>query len=217
MTLPTDLWLVRHGTSEHHLSERLQWEGVPLSEEGQCQAALLARRFRTLEAVVALYSSPLRRAWDTAVPIAAALGLPPIARADLREMEFGEAGGLTIEEFRERWPCLAQQHSDPNDPAFRWPGGESRGGFARRAATVMASLVATHPGQRIVVVAHTGVIGCYLANLFLGNGILWREFVVQPASVSRLQVGLDGAHLLLRDDVSHLELGQAMEIGGGYV
>jgi len=205
MILPTDLWLVRHGESEHHLSERLQWDDVPLSEQGQHQAGLLAARFSTLEGVAALYSSPLRRAWDTAIPIAAAVGIAPIPRQELRETDFA-AGGLTIEEFRRRWPDLYPLWAERGSLAFRWPGGEARGEFARRAPAAIGALVQGHPGQRIVVVAHTGIIGCYLADLFLGNGTLWREFVVRPASVSRLQVGPDGARLLLRDDVSHLEL-----------
>lgn len=204
MSEATDLWLVRHGHSLHHQTDQLQWDEVPLSREGRRQAGLLAERLGRLDDVVAVYSSPLPRAWDSAVPIAKALGLTPLPLAGLREIDFGEAGGLTLEEFRQRWPDLARQWADGADMSFRWPGGESREEFRRRSVEVLDALVWTHPGQRIIVVSHTGIICGYLAHLFLGTAARWRECAVRPASVSRVEIGPTGAKLLLRDDLTHL-------------
>jgi broad specificity phosphatase PhoE len=201
----TDLWLVRHGHSLHHQTDQLQWDEVPLSKEGRVQAGRLAARLSQLEDVMAIYSSPLPRAWDTAVPIAAGMGLEPIPLPDLREIDFGEAGSLTMAEFSHRWPDLARQWADPDDLSFRWPGGESREEFRMRSVRVMEALVWSHPGQRIIVVSHTGLICGYLAHLFLGSAGLWRRMTVRPASVSRVEVGPAGPHLLLCDDVTHLK------------
>ena len=205
MSAPTDLWLVRHGHALHHETGQLQWDGVPLSEVGRAQAGRLAERFRDLQGVAALYSSPQLRAWDTARPIGAALGLEPIPCPGLREVDFGLAGGLTIAEFRERWPEAYRQWENRDDDHFRFPGGESRAEFHRRAVETMDRLVRMHASQRIVVVGHTGSLCCYLAHLFAGDAGRWHDFVVRPASVTRLEVGDGGAVFILRNDVSHLE------------
>jgi broad specificity phosphatase PhoE len=210
MDAVTDLWLVRHASSEHHATERLPWPDAALSVEGQRQVQRLATRLATLEDVAALYSSPQRRARDTAGPIAAALGLPAVARADLREGDFGLAAGLTIAECWRRWPELMPQWADRDNLAFRWPGGESREDIHRRVVGAMAALAQAHRRQRIIVVAHTGTLCCYLAYLFAGNPARWSDFVLQPASVTRVAVGDGEARFLLRDDVSHL----AADVGG---
>ncbi len=204
----TDLWLVRHAQSVHHQTEQLQWDDVPLSEEGWRQVLCLAERFRSLPQVSALLSSPLKRAWDTAIAIGAALRLEPVALPSLSELCFGKAGGLTIPQFQERWPDLYRQWQVHEDLEFRWPGGESRREFNDRAVAAMTEVVEKHRGERLVVVSHTGILGCYLAHLFLHDSSRWRDFVVRPASVTRLELAPGGeARLLLRDDVSHLASG----------
>ncbi len=204
MDAVTDMWLVRHASSEHHGTERLPWPDAALSAEGWRQVQLLAARMAGLEDVAALYSSPQRRAWDTAVPIAAALGLPAIPHADLREGDFGLAGGMTIAECRSRWPELMRRWADPDNLSFCWPGGESRQDVHSRVVGAMAALARAHRGQRIVIVAHTGTLCCYLALLFAGNPARWRDFALRPGSVTRLAVGDGEARFLMRDDVSHL-------------
>ncbi len=205
--MTTQLWLVRHGDALHHHTGQLPWPDAPLSEEGQRQARALAARFRRMEGIDGVFSSPHRRAWETALPIAEALWLPLVADEALGEMDFGEAGGLTMEEFRDLWPDLYPVWEDRTRLDFRWPGGESRAEFAERAVRAMEALAAAHDGRRIVVVSHTGILCGYLAHLFLGSARRWREFLLRPASVTCVQVDADGPRLLLRDDVSHLESG----------
>lgn len=205
MNALTDLWLIRHGHAAHHETRQLQWPEVPLSEEGHRQAGLLAEHLAHLEEVQALYSSPLPRALDTARPIGRELGLEPIPHRNLREIDFGQAGGLTADEFRQRWPEQVQPWENPFNLEFRWPGGESRLEFQQRAVRAMEELVQAHPGQRIIVVAHTGTLRCYLAHLFLGAASRWREIPLRPASISRIQAGADLARMILLDDLSYLQ------------
>lgn len=205
MKVVTDLWLVRHGHAEHHRTGQFQWAGVPLTEEGHRQTERLAGRMSSLEGVSILYSSPMRRALETARPIGAALGLDPVTAPGLREIDFGDAAGLTAAEFSQGWPELVPQWEDRNNLAFQWPGGESRADFHARAVAAMDELVWAHAGERVIVVAHTGTLCCYLAYLFLGDPARWREFPLRSASVSRVAAGPDGAHLILLDDCEHLE------------
>jgi len=199
-----DLWLVRHGHAEHHQTNKLQWPEVALTAEGHQQATLLAIRLATLERVESLYSSPLPRALDTARPIGDALHLDPILHPDLREIEFGQAGGLTLDEFRRRWPEKARLWDDPSNLSLRWPAGESRSEFQQRAVRTLDALVQAHLGQHIIVVAHTGTLRCYLAHLFLGHASRWREIPLRPASVSHIRVGPLDAQIIQLDDCSHL-------------
>jgi broad specificity phosphatase PhoE len=64
----TELLLVRHGQTDSNLQGRWQgWDGTPLNQHGEWEAALIARRLaHAEEAITALYASPLRRAWQTA-------------------------------------------------------------------------------------------------------------------------------------------------------
>lgn len=209
----TDLWLIRHCESVHLKTDKLQRGDTPLSQKGQEQADKLAERLSVTKEFVALYTSPLRRAIDTAIRIGNSLQLSIDVIEDLREIDFGQAGGLTVDEFRLNWPDLSSLWEDPYNLDFQWPGGESRKEFHRRSLNAINTLVQAHRGDSILIIAHTGNLCGYLAQLFLGNSLRWREFPLQPASISRLKLDLDEAHLFLLnearlfllDDVSHLQ------------
>jgi len=88
------LLLVRHGETVWNREGRYQGViDVPLSPEGERQAAALAVQLRS-EPLAAVYSSTLRRAYYTAVPIAAAHGLTVIRDPRLNEINQGQWEGL---------------------------------------------------------------------------------------------------------------------------
>src|SRR5436190_18415783 len=78
-----------------------------LSPEGHAQATALAERLARdtgLGAVAAVYSSVMRRAVETAEPLAAAVGAQDVVQdCDLSELHDGEADGLTVDQAIERW------------------------------------------------------------------------------------------------------------------
>ena len=77
----------------------------------------------------AIYSSPLRRAWRTAVTIGDWLGLAPLPVPELREMSGGAVEGLTDVEWRAAYPELVAGWSDAANLDFGWPEGETRRAF----------------------------------------------------------------------------------------
>jgi probable phosphoglycerate mutase len=103
---PIRLCLVRHGETDWNAQKRIQGQiDIPLNARGRAQAAataagLAGQRFD------AVYSSDLARAWQTAQPIAAALGLPLYAAPGLRERHYGRMQGLTAAEARVRIPSV---------------------------------------------------------------------------------------------------------------
>ena len=78
--------LIRHGESTWNQERRIQGNLDPgLSDQGKTQAALLAARLKG-RPFAALYTSPLRRALDTAAILRESTGLAPRPIDGLREI-----------------------------------------------------------------------------------------------------------------------------------
>src|SRR5690606_26006256 len=126
------LILVRHGETPRNVA--LQYQGqanVPLNERGILQAQRAPERLRSSGAV-ALYSSDVARAWQTAEVIGAAVGLTPEPTPELREIDVGQWEGLTPEELYRRFPDhMAEYERDPARTVRL--GGESYAQLQERA------------------------------------------------------------------------------------
>jgi probable phosphoglycerate mutase len=119
----------------------------PLSPEGRHQAEALAARLAG-ERLSALFITPLQRTAQTAAPLAAATGLEPVVRADLREVHLGEwEGGEYRRRLSRRDPMAIRALMEE-----RWdllPGGEPMDRLAERVgAGLDAMLDAIAPAQR---------------------------------------------------------------------
>src|SRR5574342_920034 len=106
---PVRLLLIRHAESRGNHEGRLQGrKEFPLTERGVRQAELLAERLQS-QGVAALYSSPIRRAHDTALATATVAGLAVIPEPRLQEYDFGEQlSGLTWQEIRDQHPEIIE-------------------------------------------------------------------------------------------------------------
>ena len=151
----TWVYLVRHSEVEHAAEGRFFGHtDVALSPAGQLQATALGRRLGG-EAIGAVYASDLRRARESAVPLAAARGVTPTLVAALREMAMGRWEGLTFGEMRAREPeAVTRWLADPVTVPF--PEGENLENLRARVVPAFTDLVDRHRGQRIAVVAHGG-------------------------------------------------------------
>ncbi len=201
----TDLLLIRHGQATHNLEGR--WEGwgeTPLTEEGKRQAEALATRMSLwLPPVGILYTSPLRRARQTAEPIALRLGLTPVVCDDLREIDFGRVSGLTLDGFRESMPELHARWQDRSDLTFRFPGGEQRLAFFQRAGRALDAISSRHPEARVAVVAHGGTLRAGLAHLFPATMSNWWDYALDNGSLTQVRTGRLGHVLLVLNDCLH--------------
>jgi len=205
------LLLIRHGVTLHNLEYRYTGWGDPdLTELGQRQAELMARFVASHYQVERLYTSPLRRAWQTALPLSQALGLPVEARPNLKEMFFGDVEGLTASEFQARFPEVYAAARDLSNLEFAWPNGEHRGAFFERVKRAVDSLLAPPEGT-LAVVTHGGVISGYLAQTIGSGPLAWLQYSVSNCSVSELRVENGRAELVRLDDTSFLsELQEAI-------
>lgn len=167
----TDLVLVRHGETVWHADDRYAGvSDVALTERGERQAARLAEWAGGAD-LAAVWCSDLDRARRTADPCAAAAGVEPVVDGRLRELDFGEAEGMTKGELAEEHPdALAAFRADP--VADHLPGGEDPVACAQRFTACLDDVVAAHPDGRVLVVAHGTAIRlalCHALGLPLGD------------------------------------------------
>lgn len=160
----TRLLLIRHGRSVWNAQGRIQGQtDPPLDELGREQARRLAERLRA-EAVVALYTSPLRRAQETADIIGRALDVPVVPDERLQEYDVGDIAGLTWEQVVERYPDVAHRWAEAQEE-IGIPGEEGHGPFRARVVAVFDDILSQHAEGPVGVVAHGGTLGTYLNHL----------------------------------------------------
>ncbi|GCE27125.1 hypothetical protein KDA_26090 [Dictyobacter alpinus] len=182
---PTRLLLVRHG--ETLANREFRYIGTrddTLSERGVMQAQRLAQTLAPLS-IGAVYSSPLRRASQTAQAIAAQQQLTVQHLDGLREGNFGNWEGLSRAEVLARSAEDARQlQAWEQDPTQAPPDGESFMHVQQRVVAEIVRLVQKHPGQTLVLVSHVGpikVLLCYALQSPLTT--LFRIFL-DPATIS---------------------------------
>jgi broad specificity phosphatase PhoE len=158
----TRVLLIRHLEPDESVSGRAYGAlDVPLSAAARRSAEGLARALEDVP-LVAVYASPLRRALETAQPIAARHGFAPLQHDGLRELDFGEFEGERYADLREGNPKLFREWmTDPTRVSF--PGGESFSDLRRRAVMSAEEIRRGHPGGTVAVVTHGGVARAILA------------------------------------------------------
>ena len=163
-------YLIRHGESVSNQAGRVQGQAdVELSALGKTQAEQVAAWSRGITAVPGravigeIWSSPLRRARETAAAIAAALGLEVLVEDRLAELHAGIFQGHLWADLEERFPeAVARWRS--GDADYAMPGGESRAQLAARGHAVLEALAGRDVG-RMIVVAHGGILTAALGSL----------------------------------------------------
>lgn len=160
----TRLLLVRHGeTIWNHTSRYQGHTDIELSETGREQARSLAKRLKT-EKVKAVYSSDLKRAFETASILASLHNLPVKTTKELREINFGDWEGLTYQEIMEEYRELASEwYQHPGK--IRIPGGETFTDVKERAYNTILELARQNDPGTIIVVAHGGTIRAIICGL----------------------------------------------------
>ena len=200
------LILARHGeTASNRDRLGLGRKDVPLTDRGRLQAEALAESLQSLP-VVAVYSSPLLRAVDTARCIAAGHGLDVLTDAGLTEMDVGEMDGLTFEEMRERYSDFLLRWVTPEGATLRMPGGgESLQDVQVRVCESVRRMAERHRDDFVAAVSHNFTIRaliCHALNLPLCE---FRRLRHDLASTSVLDVKGERMTLVRLNDTCHLE------------
>jgi len=197
------LLLVRHGETRGNSTERF-WgrTDVELSDVGLRQAELLRDRLAS-EDISVVYSSDLRRAFQTAEVIASRHELSVIACPEPQEIDFGSVEGLTYGEISRKYPDLVKSWFS-RDLSFRFPDGESITDLNNRVSRFPHRLEEHTMEETIVVVAHSGVLRLLICNLLGVELWHWRQIRLDLASLSVVETYSGAAILSSLNDVSHL-------------
>jgi probable phosphoglycerate mutase len=205
---PALLAAVRHGQTIENARGR--WLGLrdsPLTSEGRQQATALGGRLKPEGPWAAIYTSPLGRAVDTAMLLAAVLGAPVLPpERDLREYDFGEWDGLTPAELQARgfWAAVSR------DREFAPPGGEGFAAAARRLTAALQGIASSHVGQGVVVVTHGLALAAGLALMLTTDARNAAQYALPNAGLALLSMdGDDGlaSRLIAMDDPVSCEMG----------
>ena len=199
------LILARHGQTEVNRLGNIQGVGpAPLNETGRMQAARLAHALRS-DAPFTLYSSPLRRALETAQVVAEKTGADIVSDDGLIEMDVGEFEGLSGPQLRKRFPEVMRMWDQDAAHAVM-PGGESLSTVRDRAWQTVLRLAERQSSETVVAVTHNFTIQtiiCTALGMPLNN---FRRLRVDLASINRLEVSGDRVTQVSVNETMHLKL-----------
>lgn len=206
--MSTELYLIRHGETDWN--RRNLYQGttdVPLNDAGRAQAEALAGRLGGVR-FDAGYTSPLRRAADTARAVLRGTEVPLVAVKGLVELSYG------------LWQGRGQEPGGRCDPGLEWrwrespwrvrfPGGESLEEVRVRAAAAIDRILAAHGGGVVLVSGHGHLNRVLLIHLLQWprerfwkieqpNAACWRLRVdADPATGARRVAGEPLEHVLV--------------------
>jgi len=199
----TLVYLIRHGETDWNREEVFRGRADrPLSPRGLRQADSLGRALgaRPIDAVVA---SPLRRATETAAPVAHAHALAVETHEGLNDLDFGSWQGQARQTVRERQPEMWRQwETAPQSVVF--PGGESLADVSRRADSALRGLVERLAGKTVAVVTHRVVLKVLIGSLFGGGLEFFWRFRLDTTSVTTVRFERSGPVLESFNDTAHL-------------
>lgn len=164
------LVMLRHGQTEFNAGSRMQGQlDTELTDVGRSQA-LAAAEVLAKRQPLAIVSSDLRRAHDTALALGERSGLPVRIDTRLRETHLGDWQGMTHREVDDAAPGARLAWRD--DAKWAPHGGESRIDVADRSLPLVAELLAAEPewgadepDRPVILVAHGGLIAALTAAL----------------------------------------------------
>lgn len=170
-----------------------------LSAIGHEQAAHLAR-YLADEHLDAIYSSPMRRANETAAPLAAELELDVVVRDGVAEWDQNSPEYVPVEELKAandpRWHAMMRGE---------WEGDVSPEEFADRTITTIEQIIADHRGERVAIVCHGGVINAYLAHVLGLPSATPGFFYPNYTSINRVAAASSGQRMVVTvNETSHL-------------
>lgn len=199
----TKLYLVRHGETNENRNRRFcGWIDVPLNPTGTVQAQKLEKAFKDITIDV-MYTSSLKRAKETAAFIK---GNPPYPKhpiENLRELHFGRAEGLTIEEIKKCHPEVYDGLEKDYTKA-KFPEGESLEEMHLRVTSAVDEILQQHVDKSILIVAHSGVIRSIVAHLITGDMKYHWNFKIDHCSITTIEKQGDFSVLTKLNDISHL-------------
>ena len=149
----TKFIMIRHGFSVANNEKRFAGHSdFPLTDLGRLQAERCAEALKG-ERIDAIYASDLKRAFETALPVAEAHSLKVIPHKGLREIYAGEWEGMTFDELCERYSESFNVWKEDNGRSHP-DGGESVAELYARVTSTLAEIAKMHGGETVCIATH---------------------------------------------------------------
>ena len=205
------LILARHGETEWNVEKVFRGRAdVSLDEVGIRQAELLGKYLRNWRLEV-IYSSPVKRALDTANIVARYMEVAVCIAEGLTDFDFGEWQSLSEQEVKRLYPAIFNEwQTSPHK--VRMPGGENLDDVTKRTAEVVDEVLSRHHGN-VLLVSHRVVLKVLICSLLgLDNSHFWN--ISQDVCGLTIFDYVDGRFVLTRhNDTSHLQELQKSVLG----
>lgn len=197
--------LIRHGESLFNSQKKIQGNlDSSLTRKGISQSELLSQHVKNKNEIFdAIFSSPLKRAFETAHIISKHLELPLRVIANLKEINLGEWEGKFIEEVRGKEP-EAFENFISNPLEYFIPSGENPLYFQKRVVSSINKILNTYDNKNILIVSHAGTINvflCHVLNLDLNH--MWKMHI-ENTSITEVVFNNCSPRVVLFNDICHL-------------
>jgi len=197
------LYLVRHGESEWNKLQRIQGhKNIPLSEMGRYQASKLAKRLKN-EEIDLIYSSDLKRAFETAKIVGDELGIEVTPLEAFREIRMGVWEGLSIEEVIKNYP---EEHlkwmNEPHN--FHLEGAETLLDLQKRSIKAVNKIFEANPNKNIMIVSHSATIKVIILGILNMDLSYYSKMSLNNVSLSIIEFRDYNNVLKLLNDTCHL-------------
>ena len=192
-----ELILIRHGLPERVETQDGTPADPPLSETGHEQARRMADWLQDT-AIDSLYSSPMRRAVETAAPLSQSKSLTPQLREGVAEFDRKASHYIPVEQLKqndyESWQRLMRGETD----------GVDFDRFADEVVSTLNEIISGHRGQTVAVTCHGGVINAWTAHVL---GMPQRMFFNPDyTSISRYMIASSGERTIITvNEHTHLK------------
>ncbi len=185
----TTILLIRHGENNlvgKRLAGRLP--GVHLNDRGQKQAEALVAALEHAP-IKAIFSSPMERAQETAVPLARARRLDVQIELGLNELDMGDWQGRTLKQLSrlKAWKVVQAQPS-----AFCFPKGESFQHAQKRAVDALTAIAKRHPDDVVACFSHADMIRLVTAHYLNVPLDSFQRIGADTASIAVIHIGKEG-------------------------
>lgn len=195
-----NIYIVRHGVTNYNQENRFQGQlDIPLNEEGLAQVAKLGNYFQK-KPVDVIYSSDLKRAYQTAEAISNVKDLQIRILPGLREVNVGKLEGMTWAEVKENYPNWARAGHNHG-----YPGGETRLEIENRVKNSWEYIAKRHSNDNVVLVSHGGIIKSLICLLLGVNNENRSKFVIDNSSITRIIYNDSGYRIKSLNSLEHLE------------
>ncbi|TET34125.1 MAG: histidine phosphatase family protein [Planctomycetota bacterium] len=197
------IYMVRHGETDANVQKIFRGRlDPPLNDRGRLQAEAAGEVLRDVR-LSRIYSSPLRRARETAAAIAEATGAEITASEKLIDIDFGDWQGKRLVEVKEKY--FAAYGRWVNSPASaKISGGESLSLVQSRAMDELRDIAGSHMEGSIALVSHRVTLKTMMLGILDVDLDRFRNIRLNTACISIIEAENGEFSLVRMNDTYHL-------------